>query len=403
LNIALFASVVGDVIATLILIALAQPLARFAVTLGPIELASILIFSITFIAAVSGDSFFKALIAGTLGLMLSAPGIDVETGLPRLTFGIVNLYDGIPLLAVAIGTLALSEILVQIDNGWRGNYTTPREEPESEDPAANRMDRNEARRVGRATFSGSIIGTLVGLLPGLGATLASFLSYTWTRQRSADPSAFGKGAPEGVAASEAADNATVPASLIPVFAIGVPGSLSTALLMGAFLMHGLTPGPFLFRENAEVVYGIYIGMLMASLGLIIVGMFGQYILRMVIRTRQTVIYPVIVFLCVIGAYMESGTMFAVYLMIGFGFVGYFMKKLDFSFVTFVVGYVLGPMAELTVRQSLIISQRNPAVLLEHPIALLFLALTAFSIWRFSIAGLRQVEITQPSKADQGRD
>jgi putative tricarboxylic transport membrane protein len=336
-------------------------------------------------------------------LLLSAPGIDVENGLPRLTFGIVNLYDGIPLLAVAIGTLALSEILVQIDNGWRGDYTTPQQEPGSENPDANRMDRNEARRVGKATFSGAIIGTLVGLLPGLGATLASFLSYTWTRQRSADPGAFGKGAPEGVAASEAADNATVPASLIPVFAIGVPGSLSTALLMGAFLMHGLTPGPFLFRENADVVYGIYIGMLMASLGLIIVGMFGQYILRMVIRTRQTVIYPVIVFLCVIGAYMESGTMFGVYLMIGFGFVGYFMKKLDFSFVTFVVGYVLGPMAELTIRQSLIISQRDPAVLLEHPIALIFLALTAFSIWRFSIAGLRPVEITQPSKADQDRD
>ncbi len=195
----------------------------------------------------------------------------------------------------------------------------------------------------------------------------------------------------------------MPASLIPVFAIGVPGSLSTALLMGAFLMHGLTPGPFLFRENADVVYGIYIGMLMASVALILVGLFGQYILRMVIRTRQTVIYPVIVFLCVIGAYMESGTMFAVYLMVGFGFVGYFMKKLDFSFVTFVVGYVLGPMAELTVRQSLIITQRDATVLLEHPIALLFLALTAFSIWRFSIAGLRPMEISQPSQADPNRD
>ncbi len=403
LNIALFASVVGDVLATLMLIALAQPLARFAVTLGPIELASILIFSITFIAAVSGDSFFKALIAGTLGLMLSAPGIDIETGLPRLTFGVVDLYDGIPLLAVAIGTLALSEILVQIDNGWRGNYTSPQQEAESEDPAANRIDRQEARRVGSATLSGSIVGTLVGLLPGLGATLASFLSYTWTRQRSANPEAFGKGAPEGVAASEAADNATVPASLIPVFAIGVPGSLSTALLMGAFLMHGLTPGPFLFRENAEVVYGIYIGMLMASLALVIVGFFGQYILRLVIRTRQTIIYPVIVFLCVIGAYMESGTMFGVYLMVGFGFVGYFMKKLDFSFVTFVVGYVLGPMAELTIRQSLIISQRDPTVLWQHPIAVLFLVLTVFSIWRFTIVGLRKVEITPPTSADQDRN
>lgn len=402
LNIALFASVIGDVIATMILIVLAQPLARFAVGLGPIELAAILIFAITFIAAVSGESFFKALIAGFLGLLLSAPGIDIETGLPRLTFGIVNLYDGIPLLAVAIGTLALSEILVQIDRGWRGSNTRSREATELDDPAANRMSRDEYRRVGRATFSGSIIGTLVGLLPGLGATLASFLSYTWTRTRSRDRESFGRGAPEGVAASEAADNATVPSSLIPVFAIGIPGSLSTALLMGAFLLHGLTPGPFLFRENAEVVYAIFIGMLMASVALILVGLAGQYVLRLVIRTRLTIIYPTIVFLCIIGAYMESGTMFGVYLMIGFGFFGYFMKKLDFSFVTFVVGYVLGPMAELTVRQSLIISQGRPEVLLDRPIAMLFLVLTAFSIWRFSIAGMRSLEINRPSTADQDR-
>lgn len=392
LVIALVASVVGDLLATVVLILLAQPVARFAIGLGPIELASILIFSITFIAAVSGESFYKALIAGILGLLLSAPGIDIETGLPRMTFGLLELYDGIPLLAVAIGTLALSEILVQIDEGWRGDHRYPQVAADKAKDSEPVFGVKDAVQVAPSILRGSLVGTLVGILPGLGATLASFLAYTWVRQSSKTPEAFGRGAPEGVAASESADNATVPAALIPVFAIGVPGSLSTALLMGAFMMHGLTPGPFLFKESGSVVFGIYLGMLLASAALLLVGLFGQRIFSMVIQIRKSVLLPVIVFLCIVGAYMEAGGMFGVYLMLVFGFVGYFMKKFDYSFVTFVVGYVLGPMAELTIRQSLIISDSNPAALIDHPIAILFLLLAMFSIWRFAIAGARSMQI-----------
>lgn len=392
LKVALLASVAGDVVATTVLILLARPIARFAIGLGPIELASILVFSITFIAAVSGESFLKAIIAGFLGLLLSAPGIDIETGMPRLTFGILELYDGVPLLAVAIGTLALSEILVRIDKGWRGNHQYPRPPDDIGSQHDRALSFAEITRIFPAVLRGSLVGTGIGLLPGLGATLASFLSYTWVRSSSKTPEAFGNGAPEGVAASESADNATVPAALIPVFAIGVPGSLSTALLMGAFMMHGLTPGPFLFKESGEVVFSIYLGMLLASLALAFVGMFGQRIFSLVIRIRESVILPVIVFLCVVGAYMEGGGMFGVYLMLIFGFVGYFMKKFDYSFVTFVVGYVLGPMAELTIRQSLILSNSDPVVLLDHPIAILFLLLSAFSIWRFAIAGARSIRM-----------
>ncbi len=398
LKVAILASVAGDVIATIVLILLAQTIARFAVGLGPIELASILIFSITFIAAVSGASFFKALIAGFAGLLLSAPGIDMETGLPRLTFGMVQLYDGIPLLAVAIGTLALSEILVQIDEGWRGQHQYPRPPATSGAAEDSRITGPEARRIVPAILRGSFIGTGIGLLPGLGATLASFMAYTWVRGRSKTPEAFGKGAPEGVAASEAADNSTVPASLIPVFAIGVPGSLSTALLMGAFMLHGLTPGPFLFSQSGDVVYSIYFGMVLASAGLLLVGLFGQRIFSLIIQVRFTVVLPVIVFLCIIGAYMEGGGMFSVYLMFIFGLVGYFMKKLDFSFVTFVVGYVLGPMMELTLRQSLIISDSNPAVLLNRPIAIAFLLLAVISVWRFVVVGVRSMELDRPDIA-----
>ena len=399
LKVALIASVIGDVLATIVLILLARPLARFTVGLGAIELASILLFSITFIAAVSGDSFFKAVIAGFFGLLLSAPGLDSETAMPRMTFGFLELYDGIPLLAVAIGTLAFSEILVQMDLGWRGDHRYPPPSYETASKADTALPLRELGRVTPAILKGSLVGTVIGILPGLGATLASFLAYTWVRNSSNTPEKFGTGMPEGVAASEAADNATVPAALIPVFAIGVPGSLSTALLMGAFMMHGLTPGPFLFQQSGDVVFTIYLGMLFASVALLGVGMFGQRIFSAAIRIRQTVVFSVIIFLCVAGAYMEGGGMFGVYLMLIFGLIGYFMKKFEYSFVTFVVGYVLGPMAELTIRQSMIISDANPAALLDHPIAILFLCLTVLSIWRFAIAGARSSQLQRPQSTE----
>ena len=232
-------------------------------------------------------------------------------------------------------------------------------------------------------LKGTFVGIVIGILPGLGATLASFLSYAWVKKASKHPEAFGNGAPEGVAASESADNASVPATLVPVFAIGLPGSVATALLMGAFMMHGLTPGPFLFRDNNELVYGIFLGMIVASFMLLLVGTIGQRFFSRVISVGDTVILPVIVFLCFVGAYLEGGGLFGVYLMIVFAVVGYFMKKYDYSFVTFVVGYVLGPMTELSVRQALIISDANPATLINHPVAIVFLLLAVFSVWRFS--------------------
>jgi putative tricarboxylic transport membrane protein len=166
--------------------------------------------------------------------------------------------------------------------------------------------------------------------------------------------------------------------------------------MGAFMLHGLTPGPFLFKESGDVVFSIYFGMLLASVALLCIGLFGQRLFSAAIGIRKSVLLPVIIFLCIVGAYVEGGGMFGVYLMLGFGFLGYFMKKFDFSFVTFVVGYVLGPMAELTIRQSLIISDSNPAVLLDHPIAIAFLVLALFSIWRFAIAGAQSMRLNDPA-------
>lgn len=383
LKLALAASVLGDFLSTLALIALAQPLAALAVGMGPVELTAVLIFAITFIAAVSGASFYKGLVAGFMGLLLAAPRLDMETGQPRLAFGFNDLYDGVPLLAVAIGTLALSEMLVQIDKGWRGSYEHKSLQLKASTPENRRLTFREFFTCLPTILRATLVGIGMGSIPGMGASISSFMAYAWTKRRDKDPDSFGKGRLEGVAAAEAADNASVPAGLIPMFAIGLPSSASAALLMGAFMLHGLTPGPFLFRDDAVLVYAIFIGMVAASFIMLVMGMIGQNLFARLIAVSEVILVPIIVFLCVIGAYLEGSGMFSVYLMLVFAFVGYFMKKFDFSFVTFLIGFILGPMAELSLRQAMIITDGRVSSLPNHPVALLFLALTAISIWRLS--------------------
>ena len=383
LKLALAASVLGDFLATLALIALAQPLASLAVGTGPVELTAILIFAITFIAAVSGASFWKGLIAGFLGLLLAAPRLDMETGQPRLAFGFPDIYDGVPLLAVAIGTLALSEMLVRIDKGWRGSYEHKSLQLESSTPENSRLTFREFFNCLPTILRATLVGIGIGSIPGMGASISSFLAYAWTKRRDKDPDSFGKGRLEGVAAAEAADNASVPAGLIPMFAIGLPSSASAALLMGAFMLHGLTPGPFLFRDDAVLVYAIFIGMVAASFIMLVMGMIGQNLFARLMAMSEVVLVPIIVYLCVIGAYLEGSGMFSVYLMLLFAFFGYFMKKFDFSFVTFLIGFILGPIAELSLRQAMIITDGKVSSLTNHPVAIVFLVLALASIWRLS--------------------
>lgn len=383
LKLALIASVLGDFIATLVLVALAQPLAALAVGIGPVELTAVLIFAITFIAAVSGHSFYKGLIAGFLGLLLAAPRLDMETGQPRLTFGFADLYDGVPLLAVAIGTLALSEMLVQIDKGWRASYLHKGAQLSAGTPENSRLSLAELITCLPTIIRSTFVGIGIGSIPGMGASLSSFLAYAWTKRRDKDSDSFGKGRLEGVAAAESADNASVPAGLIPMFAIGLPSSASAALLMGAFMLHGLTPGPFLFRDDAVLVYSIFAGMILASGIMLIMGMVGQNLFARLISVSEIILIPIIIFLCVVGAYLEGSGMFSVYLMLVFAFIGYFMKKYDFSFITFLIGFILGPIAELSLRQAMIITDGKISSLTNHPIAILFLVFAAISIWSFA--------------------
>jgi putative tricarboxylic transport membrane protein len=371
LQTALYGSVIGDVIGTMALILLALPLARFALKIGPVEMTALMMLALTFIAALAGASLLRGLAAGIFGMLVATVGLDIESGTPRLTFDQIELLDGVPLLAVTVGMLALAEMVIQTEEllAKRGDEAAPAITKASDD----RFGWPEFRHVLPTFLRSSLIGTVIGVIPGLGPSVASFASYGFAKRLARPGERYGEGELKGVAAAETADNAVVPASFIPLFALGLPGSVSAAILIAALTIHGVVPGPRLFEEHARLIYGIYGTMLTAAVLMLIVGRVGLVGFAQLTRVPAKIIIPVVVMLCIVGAYLESRSLFAVQVMIGFAVLGYLMHRFDYSRVTFLIGFVIGPQFELSLRQALIITDRQPAALLAHPAALVIIA------------------------------
>lgn len=388
LKAALFASVLGDLGATLALVALAQPIASYALAITPVEICTVLIFSLTFVAGLSAQSLPKGLVAALLGLLAATVGLEIESGLPRLTFGDYRLFDGLPLIPMAIGMLAVAEMILQAGNRKALDQQAATI-AKGTHPDHSRMTAEDWRRAGPAIARGTAIGIGVGILPGLGASVGSLLSYGAARGRAAEPERFGKGAIEGVAASESADNAVVPASLIPLFALGIPGSVIAAILIGAFMLHGVAPGPLMFGQQPRLVGGIYAAMIAASLALLLIGLVFQTAFVQVVRVPTRRVVPVVLFLCVLGSWLEGGGIFGIQVMLVFALIGVLFVKLGFSVVNFLIGFVVGRAFELSLRQSIQILGRDPTNLLGHPIALIFLVLTVLAVWRFTRGSRRR--------------
>lgn len=381
LKVALYASVAGDLIATIVLIAIAEPLARFALKIGPVELAALTLLALTFVAALSGRSLVRGLIAAFFGVLLATVGLDKETATPRLTFGFIELSEGVPILAITVGMLALTEMLIQAEQYFRSGPDAVVPPPPTE--SDRKLSLAEVRHLTPTTLMSSGIGIIVGMVPGLGPTVASFLAYATAKRMAKPGERFGEGELKGVAAAETADNAVVPASLVPLFALGLPGSVSAAIIIAAFTVHGVTPGPRMFEEHGRLMYGVYGSMVVASLVMLVVGRVGLKAFAQLTRVPQTVIIPGVVALCVLGAYAESRSMFAVWLMFGCGLIGYVMHLFDYSRVTFLIGFVVGAQFELSLRQALIITKGDPARLLQHPAALMLLTLSVAAAVAFT--------------------
>ena len=384
LKMALYSSVFGDTFSDLVLIVVAAPFAILALKMGPAEVTALLLFALTFIASLVGSSMLKGLIAAALGIFLSTVGLDPESATPRLTFGNLELEEGVPLIAMAIGLLALSEILVQVEDQLR-HKSSDAKTINAFDKTLPREDRRVSWVELKATLPtllrSSVIGTVIGTIPGLGSVLAGFLGYGAAKRASKNPEEFGEGALDGVAGAEAANSAVVGANLIPTFALGIPGNLTAAILLGALIIHGLTPGPLIFEQNGEVLYGIFGAMLIANFVNLFIGGAGLRFFAFVISLPHRYIHPTIVLLCICGAFLTGQSLLAIALMLFFAVLGYIMRKLDFSIVAFIIAFVLGPLFEDSLRQTIVLFEDSPGELFTQPITILFVLLTFYSIYR----------------------
>jgi len=396
LKIALYSSVMGDSFSDIVLITVSAPLALVALRMGPPEMMAVIIFSMAVVAGLVGKSMIKGLMAALLGVLLSTIGLDPEGASDRLSFGVPELLNGLPIAAVAIGLLAMGEVIRQIISSR--NQLSSRHLPL---PTGSAQD----RRISRAEFvsclpaivRSAIIGTGIGAIPGIGSSAAAFVGYDSARRADKNPESFGKGNIKGVAAVEAANSSVVGANFIPLLTLGIPGNVTAALILGAFIIHGVQPGPHMMQEQARLIYGLFSCMIIANFFNFLVGNVGLRFFALVTYVPARIIFPVIGLLCLTGAYLSGGE-FAFKLVIAFAVLGFFFRLLDFSFITFVIGFVLGPMFELSFRQTVILSRGEWSYLFDRPIVMTIFLLTFVSVLRMLYLRRKEAAIAQTGKA-----
>ena len=378
LKMALYASVTADTLSDVVLILVAPPLARLALKFGPPEIFSLVLFSLTIIAAVSGRSLLKGLVGATLGVLFATVGMDPVAGTSRFTFGYVEMLKGIGLLPMLIGLFAVSEILIRVETPVRETLGKLLFK-DSDRPEDRRVSWAEFRRCLRTILRGTALGTFLGAIPGIGSTITAFLNYGMAQRASKHPERFGKGELEGVAAAESGNSAVCGATLIPLLSLGIPGDIVTAVLLGAFMIQGIAPGPTMFQEHGRVIYALFVGLMVCNLGNLLIGSLSVRAARGVLKIPQRVLYPVILLLCFVGTYAIDNSLFDVQAMFFFGVLGYVMRKFDYPLAPLLIAFVLGPMLENSLRQALIMSEGHPAIFLSRPISLGFLVLTALTV------------------------
>jgi len=387
LNIALLGSVIGDAIGIFFLCILAQPLAAIALKFGPTELASLLLFALTVIAALSGSSLLKGLIAAGLGMMLGTIGMDTIAGLTRFTFGAIVLDDGLQIIPMVIGLFAMAEIFKQAEEIITRNNGALLPAPASAADTTTSLP--ELKRCMPHFLTSSVIGTAIGALPGTGSTTAAYLSYAVARRRSRTPEEFGKGSIEGLAAAESGNNAVCGGALIPMMTLGIPGDVVTAILMSALTVHGIHVGPLIFQNNREFVFTIFGLLLLSVIALYVVGKGSIAIFRRMTVLPQAIIMPIVLTLCIVGAYSTNYSVLDVWVMILFGLIGYLMTKLDIPLPPLIIAFVLTPQWEQSMRLALMMSSGDFSVFLTKPISLGFLLLALVIIVNVSRSSLRK--------------
>ena len=363
LDIALYASCIADFMSNLALILCAGFLASLALAFGSPEVFTLILFSLTIIASVSGDQLLKGLGSAAFGLILAIVGLDLVYGTNRFIFGEVELMSGLNFIPVLIGLFALPEIIA-----FYGRVEVAREY----NPLAGRgAGLDDLRKTLKTIIRGSAIGVILGAIPGIGGAPAAFLSYSEAKRTSKNGDNFGNGEIEGVAAAESGNNGTAGATLIPLLALGIPGDITTAIILGAFMIHGLRPGPLLFQDNLSLIYALFIGIMLSSLYLFAIGKFSIRLISRIADIPHRILFPIVLTLCVFGAYAVNNTVFDIGVMFVMGLFGFMMLKLKIPAAPFLIAFILGPMLEDNFRQSLLMSRGSWSIFFSSPICWFF--------------------------------
>lgn len=378
LHVALYSSCVADLLSNISLIFFAQFIASYALRFGPPEFFTLIFFSLTIIAGVSGKSLSKGLVSACLGLLLATIGLDLIYGTERFVFGETELLGGLKFIPVLIGLFAVPEVI--------NHYTKKTElRKRISDLGSAGVSWPEWKRCLPGVFRGSLIGVILGAIPGIGGAPAAFLSYAEAKRSSKNRENFGKGEIEGIAAAESGNNGVCGATMIPLLALGVPGDVITAVILGAFMIHGLQPGPILFQQNITLVYAIFMGIMLSSFFLLIVGKIGIRTLARIADIPNNFLYPIVLILCVYGAYAIGNSVFDILLMMFMGVLGFVLLKLEIPAAPFLIAFILGPLLEDSFRQSLQLSDGSFSIFLRNGICWLFIVLTVLSlgytVWR----------------------
>ena len=375
---ALFSSITGDTFSDIVLITVSAPLAILALKMGPIEVAALMIFAFSILAGLIGNSLTKGVIAAAFGVLVASVGQDPEHYTPRLIFGYWDVFDGLPLPAVAIGMLAMSEILHRMPLA-HGGVQSAIETNDTGNPDDRRVTWAEYWSCRFTLLRGATIGTILGAMPGIGSTAAAFMSYAMTKASSKEPETFGKGNIQGIAASESANSAVVGSNLIPLLTLGIPGSVGAALIISAFMIHGMQPGPLLFESQGRLVYGLFGAMIMANFVNLWVGQVGLRIWVKVVSAPESIIFASAILLCVVGVSMATSGLFGVAIMLIFAVLGYLMTSFGYSLVIFIIAFFLGPRFEKSIAQALALTNYDLTQVIYSPVALALLILSAVSV------------------------
>ena len=387
LSIAALGSFFGGTVATVGLVLFAPPLAAMALKLGPPEFFSLIVMGLAVGVGLAGRSVLKSLMVAVFGMLLSLIGLDAVQGVPRFTFGQTDLLDGIEFISLVIGLFGISELLLTLETQMRREVIATRLK-------GLIPSRSDVRSSVGPALRGTAIGFFLGLLPGMAVAVSSFVSYVIEKRISRHPERFGTGTVEGIAGPETANNAHANSAMIPLFTLGIPSAPVMAVLMAAFVINGLQPGPQLFQSNPQLVWGVIASLYIGNVILLILNLPLIAIWVQVLRIPWGILFAFILAIMVIGAYSSNNAAFDVWLMIGFGVLGYALRKLDFPLAPVLLTFILTPMMERSLFRSLVMSQGDVSILVTRPISLMFLVLAVLILVSFSWRAIRPVRAAQ---------